>query len=118
MWDKIGGVWQVKPSYLRRRLARLIETAFKAQFDMVVRVDPLDLIAATGAWRTNQNLDVYRWEGSGHWLPAGCTGDGVLISIDSWVPMTQLVRHGIRHGLSLSHDYATSYEVWEGKGRT
>lgn len=90
----------------------MIEQAFKQQHGMTVAVDPDDLHPATGAWRTNWMLDVYRWEGSGRWTDfghKGHDGKGLQISIDSWEPMTALVKSG---GVKISCDRSTAFEVW------
>lgn len=91
----------------------MIEAAFKEQRNMTVTVDPEDLHPATGAWRTNWMLDVYRWEGTGRWTDfghKGHDGNGLPISIDSWEPMTALVKCG---GVKISQQYATAFEIWQ-----
>lgn len=67
-------------SVLRKRLARKIEDSFPG-----CTVDPDDLIPATGSWRTNIGLDVYRWEGV-------MTVDGSRRCIGSYQTMTELVK--------------------------
>jgi hypothetical protein len=99
-------------SRLRTKLAALIQAAFKAQFNMTVNVDGADLHPATGAWRTNVMLDVYRWEGSGYWTDHDHKGRGLMVSIDSWEPMTALVKHG-RVKISPDRSCATNFEVWK-----
>ena len=68
-------------SYLRRRLAKRLEQEFPG-----CTVDADDLIPATGSWRTNIQLDVWRWEG------VMVDDNGVRRVIGSYYTMTDLVK--------------------------
>lgn len=68
-------------SKLREKLAQKIEESFPGY-----KARAEDLIPATGSWRTNIDLDVYRWEGF-------VTDDyGIRRFIGSYETMTRLVK--------------------------
>lgn len=52
------------------------------------------LTPMTGAWRTNQRLDVNRWEGSGRTAGFLDQPHGIRVSFHSWSTMTDCLRYG------------------------
>ena len=85
MRRKIGRIRAALPDVLVKAFA---DKGLTAEFEAE------DLRPATGSWRTDFRLDVYRWEGQGRlffpddgiWLP---------ITVDSYCTMTDCVRYGV-----------------------
>lgn len=90
------------PGRLRRKLASMLER------ELGVPVDPKDITAPEGHWRSSKHADVYRVEG---WVKIG----NLSWSIDSWDTMTDLVRQGFCLAREKSAGgYACGYELHAG----
>lgn len=66
----------------------LLSTMLSILFE--TRINPSDLIAAQGHWRSDVRADVYRWES---WLPVG--KNGKKVNVCCWETMTQCVKNGV-----------------------
>jgi hypothetical protein len=88
-------------SRVRVRLAKILSEALTRERGQPVTVDPDDLHPAKGYYRTG-NGDHFRWEGFARL-------GGVRITLDSYVPMTTLVKSGV----ILVRERPVEYEVFE-----
>lgn len=87
---------------MRRRASHIgrlrIAAADILSRDLGFRVDPSDIKPATGAWRTDWRLDVYRWElftrdDNNRYVVAGC-----------WETLTEFVKQSKQHGCYMHDD--------------
>ena len=75
----------------RVRLAKLLQASFPYKGSLALTWKPEKLYPATGAHRTNQMLDCWRWEGFGvHVRPDG--SEQVVMEVGSYDTMTALVK--------------------------
>jgi hypothetical protein len=76
----------------RIRAANLIDKHFPDW-----KCQPEDISPATGAWRTNWRLDVYRWE-----LYASKASDANFpVVLGCWQTLTDFVRFGRKNGIKV-----------------
>lgn len=79
------------PGRTRVRLAKLLQASFPYKGTLALTWKPEKLYPATGAYRTNQMLDCWRWEGFGvHVRPDG--SEQVVMEVGSYDTMTELVK--------------------------
>ncbi len=72
-------------------MAKLLQASFPRQGTLELTWRPENLRPATGAWRTNQMLDCWRWEGYGiHVRQDG--SELVVMEVGSYDTMTELVK--------------------------
>lgn len=78
--------------YKAQKLLKMLNASFPVfgQSKVVWRAE--DLHIATGAWRTNQNLDVWRWNAYSRFLRDDGSLGGVAHSVGSYATMTELVK--------------------------
>ena len=78
--------------YKASKLLKMLNASFPVfgQSKVVWRAE--DLHIAQGAWRTNQNLDVWRWNAYSRFLRDDGSRGGVAHSVGSYATMTELVK--------------------------
>lgn len=67
-------------------------------------VYPEDISPATGRWRTDWRMDVYRWELFTRTKTDPKTGRNIPVVVGCWDTLTLFVREAARVGCHLSHD--------------
>ena len=75
---------------LRRQAAEILSKALGFQ------VDPADVRPATGSWRTNITLDVFRWELLTH------NESGMPVVAGCWETLTDFVKEAREHGCHIN----------------
>lgn len=79
------------PGRICVKLAKLLQASFPVQGSLALTWSAEWLYPATGAYRTNQMLDVYRWEGfARHYREDGSYM--TVVSVGSYETMTNLVK--------------------------
>lgn len=82
----------MSPGYKIQRLAALLQKSFPDRNGLPV-VWPVDEIyPATGAWRTNVNLDVWRWSAYAHYVGPDGKECGTAYAVGSYATITELIK--------------------------
>lgn len=80
-----------RPGRIRIRLAKLLQASFPYKGTLALTWKPEKLYPATGAYRTDQMLDCWRWEGFGvHLRPDG--SELTAMDVGSYYTMSELVK--------------------------
>ena len=82
----------INPGYKVKRLAKLLQKSFPDRNGLPVIWRPEEIYPAKGAWRSNQNLDVWRWEAFAHYVKPDGELCGVAYSIGSYATITELIK--------------------------
>lgn len=76
---------------VRQKLAALLQENFPRKGDLSLTWSAEWLYPATGAYRTNQRLDCWRWEGAArHYRPDGTWF--VALCVGGYTTMTELIK--------------------------
>jgi hypothetical protein len=86
-------------------VSRLREQAAELLRGIGIEVTAEDIRPARGFYRSSPYADCYRWEVSRMSEPNGAGG----IHLGCWIPLTDFVREGRRHGIELDK---RNEEVW------
>lgn len=91
---------------LRERAAQILQKQFP-EWD----VYPQDIHPATGRWRTDWRLDVYRWELFSQTKPSMVTGLSMPVVCGCWETLTKFVKRASKEGCHVNKDS----EIYSGK---
>lgn len=78
--------------YKIRRLAALLQKSFPERNGLPVVWRPEEIYPAKGAWRSNVNLDVWRWEAFARYVREDGSLSGTAYSVGSYATITELIK--------------------------
>ena len=83
-----------QPGYKVRRLQKLLQKSFPktgSGLPIIWKLD--DIHVVTGAWRTNVNLDVQRWNAYAVYVDESGKEMGVALDVGSYTTITELIKY-------------------------
>lgn len=80
------------PGYKVRRLAALLQKSFPDRHGQPVVWPVEEIYPVTGAWRTNVNLDVWRWSAYAHYINADGSKGPTAYAVGSYGTITELIK--------------------------
>lgn len=82
-----------KPGYKVRKLAKMLQEALPDRNGLPVVWRAEEIYPAKGAWRTNVNLDVWRWEAFAHYVKPDGSDGGCAYNLGSYATITELISY-------------------------